>query len=96
MTQTFVEGYNYYNDLKVEKVNEIDVIIRDDDSGDRSAVILWHPLWMHDERYLNDHQSEVYEYVQSTLGISSPMMSDLWVLDRRPAEIYKKLLSVGS
>ena len=57
----------------------------------KRAVVIGHPLWRHDERDFNSAQADAYDTVQSERGVDDVMMSDVWVLQRLPAQIYQLL-----
>ena len=84
----FVRAYSQALPCRVELVSGLHAIIRRDN---QTAVVLGHPLWMHDERYLNAEQAEAYDIVRSDLGVPKVTISDLWVLDRIPARIFRLL-----
>lgn len=88
LAHLFVKAYSQALPCRVESASGLHAIIRTDD---QAAVVLGHPLWMHDERYLNAAQAEAYDTIRSDLGIPRVMMSDLWVLDRIPAKIFRLL-----
>lgn len=86
--ELFVRAYGEALKCRVEEAGELLAIVREDDV---SAVILGHPLWMHDEKFLNDIQAEAVDVVRSDLGVPRVAVSDLWVLDRIPARIFRLL-----
>jgi len=88
LTSLFIRAYEQALPCRVETVGDLRAIILSDD---RAAVVLGHPLWMHDDRYLNDTQAESYDILRSDLGIRKVIVSDLWVLDRIPAKIFRLL-----
>jgi DEAD/DEAH box helicase domain-containing protein len=88
LADLFVRSYGQAMPCHVVIVGDLHVIIRD--TGE-SAVVLGHPLWLQDEKFLNSTQAEAYEVVRSDFGISKVAMSDLWVLDRIPAKIFRLL-----
>jgi len=88
LADLFRRAYSQALPCRIAEVGDLLAIIGD---GDRSAVILGHPLWMHDERFLNDQQAEAYDILRSDIGVSSVSISDLWVLDRIPARIFRLL-----
>ena len=88
LADQFCRAYSRALPCRVEETGGLLTIIGGDD---RSAVVLGHPLWMHDERYLNHQQAEAYEIVRSDFGVPSVRISDLWVLDRIPARIFRSL-----
>ena len=83
LAQLFVKAYSQALPCRVEVASGLHAIIRTDD---QAAVVLGHPLWMHDERYLNATQAEAYDTIRSDLGVPRVTISDLWVLDRIPRE----------
>jgi DEAD/DEAH box helicase domain-containing protein len=88
LTERFTRAFSGALPCHVENLADLHAIVRDDL---RVAVVLGHPLWIHDERFLNIQQAEAYETVRSELNVDRVVMSDLWVLDRIPAQIYELL-----
>ncbi len=88
LAHLFAKAYRRALPCRVVVTGDLHTIIRTDN---QAAVVLGHPLWMHDERYFNDKQAEAYSTVRSDLGIPRVMISDLWVLDRIPAKIFRLL-----
>ncbi len=88
LTNLFVRAYEQSIPCRVEAAGGLHAIVTEDSN---SAVILGHPLWIHDARYFNEVQAEAYDIVRSDLGVSSVTMSDLWVLDRIPAQVFRSL-----
>ena len=84
----FVRAYSQALPCRVELASGLHAIIRRDN---QTAVVLGHPLWMHDEKYLNAEQAEAYDIVRSDLGVPKVTISDLWVLDRIPTRIFRLL-----
>ena len=84
----FVRAYAQALPCRVESAGDLMAIARQDG---RAAVILGHPLWIQDERYLNAQQANALDIVRSGLDVRSLSLSDLWVLDRTPASIFKML-----
>lgn len=85
LTERFARAFHDAVPCHVDVANGLHTVIRDDLAA---AVVLGHPLWMHDERYLNDLQAEAYDIVRSDLGVPRVVVSDLWVLDRIPARVF--------
>ena len=88
MAEVFIRAYQQAMPCRIEEVGGLSAIVRTDG---KSAVVLGHPLWLHDDRYLNDVQAEAYDILRSDLGIPRVIVSDLWVLDRIPARIFRLL-----
>lgn len=59
----------------------------------RRAVVLGHPLWRQDEDHWTEKQSRAHEELRSSLGIPHVEMSDVWVLQRLPSQIFRLLMS---
>ena len=73
---------------RIERAGELVALV----SGDNDrAVILGHPLWMQSENFFNAVQAEAYDIVASDFGVREVSMSDVWVLERRHAKIFKLL-----
>lgn len=92
LAELFVRSYHEALPSHLESVGPLHAIIRNDR---KAAVVLGHPLWMQDERYINESQAEAFDIVRTDLGIPHVKLSDLWVLDRIPARIFKVLRDVG-
>ena len=88
LSQLFVRAYKQAIPSHVEVAGDLHAVVRDDLS---LAVVFGHPLWLHDERFFNDVQAEAYDILRTDLGIARVRMSDLWVLDRIPARIFRLL-----
>lgn len=84
----FVRAYDQALPCRVEAAGDLLALVRNDG---KAAVVLGHPLWIHDEKFLNDVQAESYDVVRSDLGVEKVSISDLWVLDRIPARIFRLL-----
>jgi DEAD/DEAH box helicase domain-containing protein len=84
----FVRAYEQALPCRVEATGQLHSIVTQDS---RSAVVLGHPLWLHDPRFMNDMQAEAYDIARSDLGAPKVVLSDLWVLDRIPARIFRLL-----
>jgi DEAD/DEAH box helicase domain-containing protein len=60
--------------------------------GDRRrGVVVGHPLWRHDEQSFNEIQAVAYDSVVGDLGVAEVSMTDAWVLQRIPAQVYQHL-----
>ncbi len=88
LADQFVRAYHQALPCRIALAGDLFAIIRQDN---KAAAILGHPLWMQDERYLNTQQSEAYNIVRSDLGVRNASLTDLWVLDRIPARIFRVL-----
>jgi DEAD/DEAH box helicase domain-containing protein len=86
--ELFVRAYGDALKCRVEEAGDLLAIVREDDAA---GVILGHPLWIHDEKFLNEVQAEAVDIVRSDLGVPRVAVSDLWVLDRIPARIFRLL-----
>lgn len=85
LTDLFVRAWRETMACRIEVAGELHAIIREDG---QAAVVVGHPLWIHDDNYLNEVQAEAYDIVRSDIGVPRVTMSDLWVLDRAPAQIF--------
>jgi DEAD/DEAH box helicase domain-containing protein len=89
LAEAFSKGYAGAFHTEVWPLNEgILAIARQDLSR---AVIIGHPLWRHNESDFNEAQAEAYDAVQSERQVGTVSMSDVWVLQRLPAQIYQLL-----
>lgn len=56
----------------------------------RGAVI-GHPLWRYEESHFNAEQADAYDELLSDHDVESATMTDPWVLQRIPAQVYQRL-----
>jgi len=84
----FVQAYRQALSCRVEFAGDLHVIVRNDN---QAGVILGHPLWMHEVKYLNETQAEAYDIARLELGLAKVCLSDLWILERIPARIFRLL-----
>jgi DEAD/DEAH box helicase domain-containing protein len=92
LSTNFVRAFGSAVACHFEEIGGLFAIIRDDR---RRGVILGHPLWRHDLRYLNAMQVESLDIAQSEMGIATIVFSDLYVIDRTPPRVFE-LLTSGS
>lgn len=88
LADRFTRAYHQALPCRVEQVGELTAIVSADA---HTAVILGHPLWMQDERFLNETQAEAFDILRTDHGIDRVFLSDPWVLDRIPAKVFKVL-----
>jgi DEAD/DEAH box helicase domain-containing protein len=88
LVDVFIRAYRSAMPCHVEQAGDLHAIVRDDNQG---AVLLGHPLWLHDPAYLNAVQAESFDILRTDLGVSSVAVSDLFVLDRIQPQIFKLL-----
>lgn len=55
------------------------------------GVAVGDPLWRYEEENFNAMQAEAYDEMTSELGVSSAAMTDPWVLQRIPAQVFQRL-----
>lgn len=60
--------------------------------GTPRAVVLGHPLWLRDPAKLNGRQRAAVERLRREHGVADTLVSDLYVLDRTPFQIYQHLV----
>lgn len=92
MADAFVRAYSPAIPCHVEAVGDLHAVVRDDL---KVAVLLGHPLWMHEAAYLNPLQADAFDFLRTDLGVRDVKISDLYVLDRMHAKVYG-LLGVAS
>ena len=68
--------------------NGLLAIVRDDLER---GVVVGHPLWRHDEAHFNAAQAEAYDELLSDIAVKDAAMTDVWVLQRIPAQVYQLL-----
>jgi hypothetical protein len=88
MTDQFVRAYHTAIPCHTEHAGNLCAIVRDDL---RKAIVLGHPLWLHDNRFLNETQAEAVDILRTDLHVAEVGVSDLFVLDRTPARIFHDL-----
>lgn len=88
LAELFVRAYGAAMPCRVEPAGQLHAIVREDDSA---AVLLGHPLWLHDEAYLNEIQAEAFDILRTEIGVGRVAVSDLFVLDRIQPRIFKLL-----
>lgn len=88
MADIFVRAYRPALGCHVQQVGALHAIVRDDR---QRAVLLGHPLWLHDPAYLNSAQAEAFDVLRSDHGIAHVEVSDLYILDRMHAQIFGQL-----
>lgn len=60
-------------------------------SDRQRGVVVGHPLWRHDEESFNEQQAVAVDSAVADLGIMSVAVTDAWVLQRIPAQIFNQL-----
>lgn len=63
-------------------------IVRHDKSR---GLVIGHPLWRYDEAHFNAVQADAYDELLSDHSIGSAAITDPWVLQRIPAQVYQRL-----
>jgi DEAD/DEAH box helicase domain-containing protein len=88
LARTFIRAFSAV-DLQVARVEGgLLAIFRSDRSR---GVVIGHPLWRHDELNFNETQAVSYDSAVSELGIVEVAMTDTWVLQRIPAQVFQHL-----
>jgi DEAD/DEAH box helicase domain-containing protein len=59
------------------------------------GVIVGHPLWRHDQAQFNSVQAEAFDELLSEIGVAEASMTDVWVLERIPAQVFHQLAGNG-
>lgn len=84
----FVRAYGGALPCHVRRVGELVAVVRDDQ---RRAVLFGHPLWLHSQNFFNEIQADATDILQTDHSIADVQMSDLFVLDRMPPQIFRLL-----
>jgi DEAD/DEAH box helicase domain-containing protein len=92
LAEPFVQAYRDAIPCHVEEVAGLLTIVRDDH---RSAVLLGHPLWLHQPLFFNETQAEAFDILRTDIGVQRVEMSDLFVLHRMAPKIYSLLHDVA-
>ncbi len=88
LANSFVRAFSAI-DLRIESVEGGLLSIY---RGDRKrGVVVGHPLWRHDEPNFNAVQALAYDSAVSDLGIAQVAMTNAWVLQRIPAQVFHHL-----
>jgi DEAD/DEAH box helicase domain-containing protein len=90
LAESFVRAYS--SALACDAVtlsNGLLAIVRKDRE---KGLVVGHPLWRYEESHLNALQAEALDEMLSDLGVSFGGMTDTWVLQRIPPQIYERLL----
>lgn len=90
LANRFVNAYQSVVPCHVEQIGDLSAIVSEDRSA---AVLLGHPLWRHDSRFLNAIQAEALDIAQTDLGIGRVGISDLYVIDRMAPQVFRLLAS---
>lgn len=92
LAESFVQAYREAVSCHVEEVAGLLAIVRDDLRG---AVLLGHPLWLHQPAFFNEAQADAYDILRTDIGVPQVGVSDLFVLHRMPAKVYSLLHDVA-
>jgi DEAD/DEAH box helicase domain-containing protein len=86
--ERFVRAYSSALACQVVEAGDLVAIVRDDR---QAGVVVGHPLWIHDDAFLNETQAEAVDIVQTDLGVAQVKVSDAFVLERLQPQIFKLL-----
>lgn len=92
LTDAFVRAYHQAVPCHVEEAGDLLAIVRDDR---QRAVLLGHPLWLHQPAQFNSTQADAFDMLRSDQGIKEVVASDLFVLHRMSAKIYRLLVNAA-
>lgn len=87
--QSFSDGYGAHLQIESSTVNGLPVLIS---PKSRSAVVIGHPLWHHEEQHWNPEMREAVEELHG-LGFTHIAAEDTYVLDRTPIKLFNQLLA---
>ena len=86
---TFSRAYDAAVRTEIREVADgLLAIVRADRKG---AVIIGHPLWRREPALFNWEQAVALDELQSDLSVAHVSVSDPWVLQRIPAQVYHQL-----
>jgi DEAD/DEAH box helicase domain-containing protein len=90
LIKTFLAAFSPHLNLTTINVRGLPAIVRSDGSA---AVLLGHPLWQHDPlgMHLNGDQADALAELKVAYPNATVEVSDLFVLDRYPVQIFKQL-----
>jgi DEAD/DEAH box helicase domain-containing protein len=89
LMQSFSDGYGAHLQIESSTVNGLPVLIS---PKSRSAVVIGHPLWHHEEQHWNPEMREAVEELHG-LGFTHIAAEDTYVLDRTPIKLFNQLLA---
>jgi DEAD/DEAH box helicase domain-containing protein len=90
LIKTFLAAFSPPLNITTINVRGLPAIVRSDGSA---AVLLGHPLWQHDPlgMHLNGDQADALAELKVAYPNAKVEVSDLFVLDRYPVQIFKQL-----
>lgn len=89
LAASFMHAFSGAIELQtVEVEGGLLVIFRSDR---RRGVVIGHPLWRHDEPSFNEAQAIAFDSAKNSLGIADVLVTDTWVLQRIPAQVFHQL-----
>lgn len=89
LAATFVTAFGEAVPIEVVGAGPLQAIVRSDR---QRGVVIGHPLWRREPEHLNQIQAEALVAVEA-VGINQVTMSDPWVLQRLPAQVFRDLMS---
>ena len=84
----FIKAYRADEWWHIEEVEGLISVVTNDL---KKAVILGHPLWLHEPIFFNQIQAEAHETLTSDFGVKEISMSDYFILDRRHHQVQVAL-----
>jgi DEAD/DEAH box helicase domain-containing protein len=90
LADAFVRAYGTAVPCRVEEAGDLLAVV-----GDDRAVLLGHPLWLHHPSQFNAVQAEAFDVLRTDRGVKDVQASDLFVLHRTPATIYRMLVDAS-
>lgn len=94
LTESFTRAFSGALDLRTTRVDgDLLAVYRSDR---KRGAIVGHPLWRHDEASFNAQQAIAFESASSDLGIAEVSVTDTWVLQRIPAQVFRQLADVST
>jgi DEAD/DEAH box helicase domain-containing protein len=89
LAELFVRAYNQALPCDVVELSSgLIAIVRQDKVR---GVLVGHPLWRYEEAHFNAQQADGYDELLSDHGMASATVTDPWVLQRIPAQVYQRL-----
>jgi DEAD/DEAH box helicase domain-containing protein len=89
LAELFVRAYQSALPCEVVELNAgLLGIIRSDR---KRGVVVGHPLWRTDPRFFNEAQGLAFDEVQTDFGVETVGITDPWVLQRIPAQVFQWL-----
>lgn len=89
LLSSFADAYGTHLDLEHDVVGGLPALLSREGGG--RAVVIGHPIWQHGEEHWTVQMRRAVTDLRDR-GLANVAVSDTYVLDRRPIEIFKLLI----